>query len=76
VSKDFVQLVLISILIAIPLGWYFANSWLETYAFQTNLSWWIFAGSGVLLLLIALGTVGFQAYKAASANPVNSLRSE
>lgn len=76
VSRDFVQLVLISILIAVPLGWYFANSWLETYAFQTNLSWWIFAGSGILLLVIALGTVGFQAYKAASANPVNSLRSE
>lgn len=76
VAKDFVQLVLISIGIAIPLGWYFSNSWLETYAFQTSLSWWIFAGSGVLLLVIAIATVGFQAYKAASANPVNSLRSE
>lgn len=76
ITQDFIKLVAISVLIAIPVGWYFANSWLETYAFQTNLSWWIFAGSGLALVLIALLTVGFQAYKAASSNPVNSLRSE
>lgn len=76
VSKDFVNLILVSILIAIPIAWYLANSWLETYAFQTTLSWWIFAGSGVLLILISLVTIGVQAFKAASANPINSLRSE
>jgi len=76
VSKDFVSLILISILIAVPVAWYFANSWLQTYAFQTNLSWWIFAGSGILLILISLATVGYQAFKAASANPVNSLKNE
>ncbi len=76
VSKDFVQLVLISIAIAVPLAWYFADNWLKTYAYQTSLSWWIFAGSGVLLVFIAVITVGAQAYKAASANPVNSLKSE
>ncbi|EFQ79224.1 putative transporter permease protein [Algoriphagus machipongonensis] len=76
VSKDFIALILVAILIAVPLAWYFANNWLQTYAFQTDLSWWIFAGSGILLILISLLTVGYQAFKAASANPVNSLRSE
>ena len=76
VSKDFVQLILVSIIIAVPLAWYFANNWLKTYAYQTSLSWWIFAGSGFLLVLIAVITVGVQAFKAASANPVNSLKSE
>lgn len=76
ITGDFVRLVGISIGLALPLGWYLADSWLETYAFQTPLSWRIFAGAGLLLLLIALLTVSFQAYKAASSNPVNSLRSE
>lgn len=76
VSQDFVKLILVSIVIAIPIAWYFANSWLESYAYQTNLSWLIFAGSGVLLVLIAMITIGFEAYKAATANPVNSLKSE
>ncbi|MBN3518563.1 ABC transporter permease [Algoriphagus lutimaris] len=76
VSKDFVALIMVSIIIAVPIAWYFANNWLQSYAYQTDLSWWIFAGSGVLLILISLITVGYQAFKAASANPVNSLRSE
>ncbi|SFT89458.1 duplicated orphan permease [Algoriphagus locisalis] len=76
VSKDFVALILVAILIAVPVAWYFANNWLQTYAFQTDLSWWIFAGSGVVLIVISLITVGYQAFKAASANPVNSLKSE
>lgn len=76
ITLDFIKLVLISVVIALPLGWHFANSWLETYAFQTKLSWWIFAGSGLVLLVIAIMTVGYQAYKAASSNPVISLRSE
>ncbi|UZD23979.1 ABC transporter permease [Algoriphagus halophytocola] len=76
VSKDFMALIVVAILIAVPVAWYLSNSWLQTYAFQTDLSWWIFAGSGVLLILISLITVGYQAFKAASANPVESLRSE
>ncbi|MFT4856818.1 MAG: putative ABC transport system permease protein [Algoriphagus sp.] len=76
VSKDFVRLILISIVIAMPLAWYFANNWLKSYAYQTNLSWWIFAVSGILLILIAVITVGYQAFKAANANPVDSLKSE
>jgi putative ABC transport system permease protein len=76
VSKDFVRLIIISIVIAMPLAWYFANNWLKSYAYQTNLSWWIFAISGILLILIAVITVGYQAFKAATANPVDSLKSE
>jgi putative ABC transport system permease protein len=76
VSKDFLQLILISIVLAEPIGWYLADSWLAGYAYQANLSWWIFAGSDVLLILISLFTVGYQAYKAANANPVHRLKSE
>jgi ABC-type antimicrobial peptide transport system permease subunit len=76
VSKDFVKLILVSIIIAVPVAWYFADNWLKTYAYQTNLSWWIFAGSGMILIFIAIVTVGFQAFKAANANPVDSLKSE
>nr|WP_288371741.1 hypothetical protein [uncultured Algoriphagus sp.] len=75
-SKDFVSLVLISILLAMPMAWYLADLWLESYAFQTDLSWWIFADSSLLLVLIALLTVGYQAFQAARNNPVNSLKSE
>ncbi|WP_297335243.1 ABC transporter permease [Algoriphagus sp.] len=76
IAFDFIKLVSLAILLVLPIAWYLAQSWLETYAFQTNLSWWIFAGSGLLLVLVALVTVGFQAFKAASANPVHSLRNE
>ncbi|MHA7128200.1 ABC transporter permease [Algoriphagus namhaensis] len=76
VTIDFLRLILIAVLLAVPLGWYLSSSWLASYAYQTDLSWWIFAGSGILLLLIALITVGFQAYQAAKINPVRSLRSE
>jgi putative ABC transport system permease protein len=76
VSKDFINLILIAVAIAIPISWFLANSWLKTYAFQTDLSWWIFVGSGVVLIGIALVTVGFQVVKAANSNPVNSLKSE
>ncbi|WP_373493972.1 ABC transporter permease, partial [Aquiflexum sp.] len=76
IVKDFVLLVLISILAMIPLAWYLSNFWLQDYAYKTNLSWWIFAGAAAVVLMIALITVSFQAFKAASNNPVNSLSSE
>jgi ABC-type antimicrobial peptide transport system permease subunit len=76
ITKDFVQLVFWALCLGLPIGWYFSSKWLQTYAFQTNLSWWIFVGSGAILMIIALATVGFQAFKAASTNPVNSLSSE
>jgi putative ABC transport system permease protein len=75
-SKDFVTLVIISCLIAIPVAWYFLNQWLQAYEYRTNISWWIFAVSGFGALAITLLTVSFQAIKAALANPVKSLRTE
>ncbi len=76
VSKDFLQLILIAIILTVPLGYYLADSWLDDYAYQSELTWWIFAGSGILLIVIAMLTVGYQAYKAASSNPVKSLQND
>jgi ABC-type antimicrobial peptide transport system permease subunit len=75
-SKDFVILVGISLLLAMPLAWYFMNNWLQKYQYRSDMAWWIFAASGLGALAITLLTVSYQSIKAASANPVNSLRSE
>ncbi len=75
-SKDFLKLVAISILIAIPIAWYYMYNWLEEFDFRISISVWVFAIAGGLTLVIALVTVSFQAIKAARANPVKSLRSE
>jgi len=75
-SKDFLKLVIVSLLVAIPLSWIAANKWLENYPYRISLSWWMFAGAGMLVVLIALVTVSFQAIKAAVANPAKSLRTE
>ena len=75
-SRDLLQLVLISFFIAAPLAWYFMYQWLQNFAYRTNLSWWIFLSGAIISLLIALVTTSFQAIKAAIANPVTSLRTE
>ena len=75
-SKDFVAMVLVSLLIAIPVAYYFMHSWLQNYQYRTQLSWWIFAAAGSGALIITLLTVSYQAIKAAMANPVKSLRTE
>ncbi len=75
-STDFAKLVLISVLIATPIAWYFMNSWLEGFAYRIAVSWWFFALAGIIALLIALITISFRAIKAAIANPVKSLRTE
>ncbi len=75
-SREFVILVFISMLIAVPVSWYFLHGWLQHYTFRTEMSWWIFGVAGFGALVITLITVSFQAIKAALANPVNSLRSE
>jgi len=75
-SKDFVFLVIISCFISIPLAWYFMNGWLENYKYHTEISWWIFALTGIGALAITLLTVSYQAVKAALLDPVKSLRSE
>jgi putative ABC transport system permease protein len=75
-SKEFGWLVLISLTIAIPLSWYVMHSWLQDYAYRISIEWWVFALGGILALAIALLTVGFQAARAAMANPIKSLRIE
>ncbi|MGN6541179.1 MAG: ABC transporter permease [Ginsengibacter sp.] len=75
-SKEFVILVFISLLIATPLAYFFMHNWLQNYEYRTSLSWWVFASTGVGALAITIITVSFQAIKAAIVNPVNSLRTE
>ncbi|MFN3849122.1 MAG: ABC transporter permease [Spirosomataceae bacterium] len=75
-SKDFVYLVLISCGIAIPIAYYYLNNWLKNYDYRTEISWWIFALSALGALVITLLTVSYQAIKAATVNPVKSLKTE
>ncbi|MEO6166938.1 MAG: ABC transporter permease [Chitinophagales bacterium] len=75
-SKDFLKLVAIAALIAFPIAWFGMNKWLEDFAYRVSISWWIFLLAAALAIIIALLTVGFQAIKAAIANPVKSLRTE
>jgi len=75
-TKDFIRLVAISFVVAVPLGYYAVDTWLEGFAYRVDISLVVFAGAGVLSLVIAWATVGFESLKAAMANPVNSLRSE
>ena len=75
-SKDFLKLVGMSLLVALPLGWYLMKSWLENFAYQVEMGWWVFALAGGVAIVVALLTVGFQSAKAAWVNPVESLRSE
>lgn len=75
-SKEFLQLVAVSCLIAFPVAWWIMNKWLQNYTYRITINWIVFFAAGVLALLIALITVSFQAIKAAVANPVKSLRTE
>ena len=75
-SKDFLRLVLVSNIIAIPLAAWFMHHWLESYAYRITISWWIFGLAAILSMLIALVTVSFQSIKAALSNPIKSLRTE
>lgn len=75
-SKDFIKLVIIAIVIATPFAWYILHNWLQDFAYHITISWWIFGLAGILAITIALATISFQAIKAAMSNPVKSLRSE
>jgi ABC-type antimicrobial peptide transport system permease subunit len=75
-SKEFVRLVIIAVLIASPIAWWVMNKWLSSYHYRINISGWVFIIAGSLAILIALVTVTFQAIKAAMANPAKSLRTE
>ena len=75
-SKDFLRLVIIALVIASPLAWYFMNRWLENFVYRIDISWWMFLLAGALAILIAVFTISFQAIRAAIRNPVKSLRTE
>jgi len=75
-TKDFVKLVIISILIASPLAYLAMNKWLQDYTYRIQIEWWVFLIAGLVALLIAIITISFHAIKAAIANPVKSLRTE
>ncbi len=75
-SKDFLRLVFVSFVIAIPLTWFIMQNWLQDFAYRINIQWWVFLIAAMSATLIALLTISFQAIKAAIANPVKSLRTE
>ncbi len=75
-SKDFLKPVLIAIIIASPIAYYFMHQWLQDFVYRINISWWVFILAGLSAILIALITISFHAIKAAVANPVKSLRTE
>jgi putative ABC transport system permease protein len=75
-SKDFIKLVLIAILIATPVAWYAMNQWLQGFAYRMDISVWVFVLAGCIALAIAVLTISYQSIKSAIMNPVYSLRSE
>jgi putative ABC transport system permease protein len=75
-SKDYLSLVILSLVIAVPLGWYVMNKWLQDFAYRTSVEWWMFAVATAVAVAVVFLTVSFQSVKTALANPVKSLRSE
>jgi putative ABC transport system permease protein len=75
-NKDFGRWILLAIVFAVPVAWYAMNKWLQNYAYKIEISWWVFALAGAITLWIALLTVSWQSWWAATRNPVESLRYE
>ena len=75
-SKDFLKLVCIAIIIGCPIAWWTMNKWIENFAYRISISWWMFVAAGVIAIMIAFMTVSYQSVRAALANPVKSLRTE
>ena len=75
-AKDFLKLVVLSLVIASPVAWYAMDKWLQRFTYKIEMQWWMFAAAGAITLLVAVLTVSFQSIKAALMNPVSSLRSE
>ncbi len=75
-AREFLILILIAFVIATPIAWFSMSRWLQNYSYRITITWWIFLATGMLALLVTFITVGFQAIKAAIANPVKSLRTE
>jgi ABC-type antimicrobial peptide transport system permease subunit len=75
-SKDFLRLVVLALVIAVPIAWVMMETWLQRFAYRIDLSWWMFAMAGVIAILLSILTIGVQAVKSALENPVKNLRSE
>jgi putative ABC transport system permease protein len=75
-SKDFIKLVFIAILLAVPAAWYAMHQWLNNFVYRIDIEWWVFAAASLIAIFIAIATVSFQSVKAALMNPVKSLKSE
>ncbi len=75
-SRDFLVLIMVSMIISIPVSWFSMNRWLEGFAYRINISWWLFAVAGIIIVLVAFASISYQTLKAANANPVKSLKSE
>lgn len=76
ISKDFLKLILIAVVVASPIAWYFMTQWLKGFAYQVTIQWWVFIITGLIAVFVALLTVSYQAVKAALVNPVKSLKTE
>jgi len=76
ITRDFIKLILLGIIIGVPIAWYFMNKWLENYEYRIDMPWSAFIATGVLIISVALFTISFEAFKAALSNPIKSLRSE
>jgi len=75
-SADFLKLIIIASVLAFPIAWFAMNKWLQGFAFRTAISWWVFAISAGITILIAVITISYQSIKAAMANPIKSLKTE
>jgi len=75
-NKDFVKWLIIAFVIACPIAWYAMHKWLQNFAYKTILHWWIFLAAGAVAVLVALLTVSWQSWRAATRNPVEALRYE
>ena len=75
-NKDFVKLVVIAFVIACPIAYYAMRQWLQNFAYKTELSWWVFAVAGIAAVAVAVLTVSWQSWRAATRNPVEALRYE
>jgi len=75
-SADFLKLVLMAFLLAVPIAWFAMNKWLQDFAYRSPIGWWVFLGAGLLAMTIAFSTIGYQAVKAALSSPLKALRSE
>jgi putative ABC transport system permease protein len=75
-SKDFLKLIVVALVLAVPVGWFIMHEWLQDFAYRIDIAWWVFALAGFISLAIALLVISLQAFKAAVENPVKSLRTE